>query len=86
MGENRYIGGVAEKYGFAGDIRELKRRTYDIYLEIIKGRLRPLPGVFSFISECRKRGLRLAVASSADERKVRGNLEEIGLDSRSSMP
>jgi HAD superfamily hydrolase (TIGR01509 family) len=79
MGENRYIGGVAEKYGFMGDIRELKRRTYDIYLEIIKGRLRPLPGVFSFISECRKKGLRLAVASSADERKVRGNLEEIGL-------
>jgi beta-phosphoglucomutase len=79
MGENRYVGGVAEKYHHAGDIVELKRRTYDIYLEIIKGELKALPGVFEFIDQCRSRGLRLAVASSADLRKVKGNLDEIGL-------
>jgi beta-phosphoglucomutase len=79
MGENRYIGGVAEKYGHAGDIVELKKRTYDIYLEIIKGQLKPLPGVFRFVEKCREKGLKLAVASSADMRKVKGNLEEIGL-------
>ncbi len=79
MGENRYIGGVAEKYGHTADIAELKRRTYDIYLEIIKGRLKPLPGVFGFVQKCRRKGLKLAVASSADMRKVRGNLAEIGL-------
>jgi len=79
MGENRYIGGVAEKYHHAGDIVELKRRTYDIYLEIIKGKLRPLPGVFEFVQQCRERGWKLAVASSADMRKVKGNLDEIGL-------
>lgn len=79
MGENRYIGGVAEKYGHAGDIIELKKRTYDIYLEIIRGRLKPLSGVPGFVEQCRRRGLKLAVASSADMRKVKGNLEETGL-------
>lgn len=79
MGENRYIGGVAEKYGHEVDIHEVKKRTYDIYLEIIKGALAPLPGVFDFIGQCRGKGLKLAVASSADLRKVEGNLAEIGL-------
>ena len=79
MGENRYIGGVAEKHGYKVDIREVKQRTYDIYLEIIKGALKPLPGVFEFIDACRAEGLKLAVASSADLRKVQGNLTEIGL-------
>jgi beta-phosphoglucomutase len=79
MGENRYIGGVAETYGHQVDILAVKRRTYDIYLEIIKGALEPLPGVFDFIQACRDKGLKLAVASSADMRKVAGNLVEIGL-------
>ncbi|MCK5000102.1 MAG: HAD-IA family hydrolase [Anaerohalosphaera sp.] len=78
-GENRFIGGVAEKYDFAVDIVEVKKRTYDIYLEIIVGRLKPLGGVFEFIDKCRERGLKMAVASSADARKVAGNLNEIGL-------
>ncbi len=78
-GENRYLGGVAEKYGLAVDIDQIKRRTYDIYLEIIQGELEPLPGVHDFIQKCRDLGKRLAVASSADRRKVVGNLNEIGL-------
>jgi HAD superfamily hydrolase (TIGR01509 family) len=78
-GENRYIGGVAEKYNFSLDIEQVKERTYDIYLEIIKGTLQPLPGVHEFINRCRAMGKKLAVASSADRRKVRGNLKEIGL-------
>ena len=36
-GENRYIGGVAEKYNFPIEIDIVKKRTYDIYLEIIQG-------------------------------------------------
>lgn len=78
-GENRFIGGVAEKYGFPVEIEKVKKRTYDIYLEIIKGALKPLPGVHEFIHLCRSTGKRLAVASSADLRKVKGNLAEIGL-------
>jgi beta-phosphoglucomutase len=76
-GENRYLGGVAEKYGFPIAIDRDKKRTYDIYLEIIKGRLHPLPGVHEFIAECRAAGKKIALASSADLRKVAGNLAEI---------
>jgi beta-phosphoglucomutase len=78
-GENRYLGGVAEKYKLSVDIDQIKKRTYDIYLEIIRGNLKPLPGVHAFIEKCRANGKKLAVASSADRRKVVGNLNEIGL-------
>lgn len=79
-GENRFIGGVAEKYDFPLDLPAAKERTYDIYLEIIRGELKPLPGVYAFVDRCRAMGKKLAVASSADRRKVEGNLREIRLD------
>ncbi len=78
-GENRYVGGVAEKYGFEIDLEREKARTYEIYCEIIKGKLQPLPGVHSFIKTCRDKGLKLALATSADRIKMRANLDEIGL-------
>ncbi|HTU18142.1 MAG TPA: HAD-IA family hydrolase [Gemmataceae bacterium] len=78
-GEDHFLGGVAEKYGLPFDAARDKARTYAIYLELIRGRLKPLPGVFSFLDECRKRRLKVAVASSADAVKVEGNLHEIGL-------
>jgi HAD superfamily hydrolase (TIGR01509 family) len=78
-GENRYLGGVAEKYGLTLDLERDKKATYDIYLEIIRGRLQPLPGVREFIQRCRQLGRRLAVATSADRVKMDGNLKEIGL-------
>jgi beta-phosphoglucomutase len=76
-GENRFLGGVAEKYNFPIDITEAKNRTYDIYLEIIKGRLKPLRGAKEFIASCRKLNKKIAVASSADMRKIKGNLAEM---------
>ena len=78
-GEDRFIGGVAEKYNFSLDIERDKKRTYDIYLDIIKGQLKPLPGTLEFITLCRKMGKKIAIASSADMRKVEGNLIEMGL-------
>jgi HAD superfamily hydrolase (TIGR01509 family) len=78
-GENRYIGGVAEKYGFTIDIDRDKARTYEIYGQIIKGRLEPLPGVHAFIERCKNKGLKLAVATSADEIKMKLNFDEIGI-------
>lgn len=78
-GENRYLGGVAEKYGFPVDIVAAKRRTYEIYLEIIKGQLTPLPGVHAFLDACRRAGKKTALATSADLVKAEGNLREIGL-------
>lgn len=79
MGEDRFIGGVAEARGIPLDPARDKARTYAIYLELIKGRLTPLPGVREFVAECRARGFSLAVASSADAIKVEGNLHEIGI-------
>jgi beta-phosphoglucomutase len=76
-GENRYIGGVAEKYNLKVDIEKVKARTYEIYQEIIRGRLKPLPGASEFVASCRKRGFKLAIATSADKIKMEANLREI---------
>jgi beta-phosphoglucomutase len=78
-GENRYIGGVAEKYGLNKDVHKLKQRTYEIYAEVVKGKLPPLAGVLDFIKKCREKGLKIAVASSADLVKVKVNLSESGI-------
>lgn len=79
MGENRYLGGVAEKHGIPFDLEKDKARTYEIYAALVKGKLEPLDGVHAFIEKCRGRDLKLAVASSADPVKVNINLEGIGL-------
>jgi len=78
-GENRYLGGVAEKHGVTLNLESDKARTYEIYLQIIQGRMDPLPGAVEFIARCRARGLKLAVATSADRVKLDGNLAEIGI-------
>lgn len=78
-GEERYVAGVAEKYGFPLDPPAAKRRTYEIYLDIVPSRLEAFPGVLELVNACRSAGLLVAVASSADEIKVRANLEKIGL-------
>ena len=79
MGENMYIGGVADKHGIKVDIEQVKSRTYEIYKRIVRGKLSSLPGAHEFISKCRKKGLKLALATSADRIKLEVNLKEIGL-------
>lgn len=78
-GEDRFLGGVAEKYGIHLSMPSDKERTYAIYLQIIQGRLHPLPGAVDFISHLQKAGLKLAIATSADRVKLDGNLKQIGL-------
>ena len=46
---------------------------------IVQDQLSPLPGAHKFISECRRKGLRLSLATSADKVKMEVNLREIGL-------
>lgn len=77
-GEDRFLGGVAERHGIELDLASDKARTYVLYLELIQGRLQPLNGVGAFFAACRSAGLKLAVASSADAVKVNGNLTAIG--------
>lgn len=78
-GEDRYIGGVAEKYGISLDPPEAKSRTYALYLSLVPTRLRAFPGAVEKAREWRAHGLKLAVASSADLIKIQANLEKIGL-------
>ena len=78
-GEERYIGGVAEKYHFSLDLPEAKSRTYEIYLDLVPSKLEAFPGAVEFVHDCRGAGVLVAVASSADKVKVQANLEKIGL-------
>jgi HAD superfamily hydrolase (TIGR01509 family) len=78
-GENRYIGGVAEKYGIELDIPVAKKRTYEIYLELVPRELEAFPGARELVLGCRGAGLKTAVASSADAIKIEANLRKIGL-------
>ena len=55
-GEDRFIGGVAEKYAFPLKLHSDKKRTYEIYLKIIRGQLHPLEGTLAFLESCRKSG------------------------------
>ena len=77
-GEDRYIGGVAERYGIALDIAAAKQRTYQIYLDLVSSKLEAFPGVTELLHVCRDAGLLMALASSADEIKVNANLQKIG--------
>jgi beta-phosphoglucomutase len=78
-GEDRFIGGVAERRGIVLDPSQDKARTYEIYLQLIRGRLQPLPGVREFVHACIAKDIAIAVASGADAVKVEGNLREVGL-------
>jgi beta-phosphoglucomutase len=78
-GENRYIGGVAEKYGFPLDLPAAKTRTYEIYLDLVPQCLRAFPGARELVVACRGAGLKTAVASSADPVKIEANLRRIDL-------
>ena len=78
-GENSYISGIGKVNGFEVDIERDKGRTYQIYEQITVGNLKPLPGTIQFVHDCKAKGLKMAVASSADKVKVLINLREIGL-------
>ena len=78
-GEDRYIGGVAAKYGLTY-VPEMKRRVYEIYLDILPGMIRAFPGVQEMLQRLAAAGIRLAVASSGDRVKVEANLRGIGVE------
>lgn len=79
MGEDRYLGGVAEQHGYQVDLPSLKRRTCEIYLERVPAQLQAFPGACEVVRACQAAGLKVAVASSADRVKVDANLRKIGL-------
>lgn len=80
MGEARFMGGVAERHGIPFDPVADKDLLYKVFLEMMQGRLEPLPGVPDFIRRCKQNGLKVALASSADDVKVFPILKHIGID------
>src|SRR4051794_11014118 len=56
-GEDRYIGGVAEKYGLTLDLPAAKKRTYEIYLALVPLQLEAFPGAVELVHKCRSAGL-----------------------------
>ena len=79
MGENRFIGGVAEKYGIPFEMR-MKDEAYKIYGEIAKDYIIIFDGIKELIENLSKNGCKLAIASAADSAKVNINLDCMGLN------
>lgn len=81
-GEANFLGGVASVKGVKGfDTDVAKKRFFEIYLEKYA---KPnsgigFPGAFELITQCKAKGLKVAVASSADRIKVDANLAAAGL-------
>lgn len=74
-----FIGAVVEKYGVPYQ-KDMKDRSYTIYGEIAKGKVEPFKSMDRMIKKLREKGLKTAVASSADIRKVSISLKAVGLD------
>ena len=77
-GEDRFVGGVAEKYGLTYDV-SMKARAYDFFGQRVLQETDVPEGVKEMIETLHRRGLKLAVCSAADRRKVLYNLMAIGV-------
>ena len=73
MGEDLFVGGVAEKHGVPYK-SEMKRRAYDIYINLVKYEIVRYDGVYPLLEFIRENRISSAVASSADRIKVDANL------------
>ena len=72
-GEDRYIGGVANKYGVEYKL-EMKARVYEIYLKLVDDNLKLYEGVNEVLLALQNKGYKLVLASSADRIKIDANL------------
>lgn len=78
-GEDQYLGGVARKRDIPIDISVAKDHTYELYFKVIRGKMSEVPGALALVKACRAAGLKTAIATSADKKKLDANLAEIGL-------
>ena len=78
-GEDKYIGGVAEKYGVPYKL-EMKARVYQIYLELVPLKLKVYDGVIELLNRWHSEGVKMALASSADRIKIDANLRVAGIN------
>lgn len=73
-----FIGAVAEKHGVSYQTA-MKDRAYTIYGEMAQGNVEPFKDMDRVIKRLREKGMKTAVASSADSRKVSISLKAVGL-------
>lgn len=79
MGDDKFIGGVAEKYGMKYDIA-MKKRAYEIYLNTAQERVNVYSWSKTLIDRLYTDGFILAIASASDKVKVECNITCIGAD------
>ena len=79
MGEDKFVGGVAEKYGHKYEFA-MKELSYDYYGQQVKDMTNIPEGIKEMLTTLHEKGLILAVCSAADLRKVRYNIQAIGVD------
>lgn len=79
MGEDKFVGGVAEKYGHTYTF-DMKERAYDYFGQQVKELAHVPAGVKEMLLALHEKGLVMAVCSAADLRKVRYNIQAIGVD------
>lgn len=79
MGEDRFVGGVAEKYGLTY-VTAMKELAYDYFGQDVMEQAHVPAGVKEMLLELHSRGYTLAVCSAADLRKVKYNIRAIGVD------
>ncbi len=90
-GENKFIGGVAEKYGVEIEIESAKVEAYDIYNEMLIGNIPvnlgdgetipescEIKGIKEFIESAKSAGIKIAFATSADKIKLDMNMNALG--------
>ena len=79
MGEDMFVGGVAQKYGHVYTY-DMKDRAYDYFGAQVKELAHVPEGVKEMLMALHEKGLVMAVCSAADLRKVRYNIQAIGVD------
>ena len=79
MGEDKFVGGVAEKYGHTYTF-DMKERAYDYFGQQVKELAHVPNGVKEMLMALHEKGFVMAVCSAADLRKVRYNIQAIGVD------
>ena len=77
-GEDAAIGGVVEKNG-GTYLPQMKDECYEIYIQLAETIVEGAPGMRELLPELKK-DFKLAVASSADRRKVDVNIRVLGVD------
>jgi HAD superfamily hydrolase (TIGR01549 family) len=84
MGDDKFIGGVSEKYGIKYDL-SMKAKAYEIYIKNAYEEVKVFPESKKTIETLcllnrTEKGCPIAVASSSDKLKVEANIKCIGVD------